>query len=149
MADLPIWAQGPTGLEPALNLWCTPCGQVHLMLMPDVERVLYALGLMLPVARQEVEDGGREHPHPECPLHVLRLATSSSWYGPPVAEAVANREQAGTDGRCGERNPDYPDEPGCTLAAGHGPVILTEDGVAGGTVYAHARPEGGAWWSHG
>lgn len=87
-----VW---PGGREAkALNLWCESHGGVHELALPDVERVIYALGLMLPVARQEVSDGGENHPHPECLLHVLSLANLENWYLPPVVEAVANREQA-------------------------------------------------------
>jgi hypothetical protein len=56
---------------------------------------------------------------------------------------IAERPQPA---ECGVRSPDYPDEPGCSLAPGHGPVIHALDGVPGGVVYDHARPEDGAWW---
>lgn len=45
---------------------------------------------------------------------------------------------------CGVRNSDYPNEPGCSLGAGHDRIADPEDPSV---FYDHARPGAGAWWN--
>lgn len=101
MAELLSWHHAGSGPRLAefpgfrsLALYCWPCRTVHLLGLNDVERLIYALGFMLPVGEQQVNHGGENFPHPECHLHVLKLASDPDWYRTAVNAHVVSRADA-------------------------------------------------------
>lgn len=82
--------------EPAefsVRLFCASHEANHLVRIQDVERIVYTLAFMVPVAYAGLV--GSNHPHPDCPLDVLKTATDRNYYQQPVDDLVLARAGAG------------------------------------------------------
>jgi len=97
-----------------MNLYCWPCRAPHVLLLRDVERIVYALG-----AHETDKDPRAGSWAGSCLLQVLRWADDAEIYAEHVEEGIECREHApsgpdlsrpapdrlvvvGCDGTCGE-----------------------------------------------
>jgi hypothetical protein len=76
-----------------MNLDCLPCRKVHLIALPDVERIVYALGAL---ARDAWDDAhmpsGEEHP--PCLIDVLESTSEGETYATHVEQAIKRRQES-------------------------------------------------------